>query len=110
MTTPQIDLVFQRWGEDSGIFFSKPDYERNRMIETALSTSRTWGDFRAALPDGEFASLSVWWANGGEYVYREGDTFRFIDADDLPKFWRNFGDPYVITAQDVFWRRHGARR
>jgi hypothetical protein len=42
-------LIFQLWSGD-GIFFEKETHEILRQIQRALENSKTWGEFRAALP------------------------------------------------------------
>jgi hypothetical protein len=97
-----IRLVFHSGGGDTGIFYREEEYLRFRQIAIALRTSRTWGGFRSALPDGEFESLYHWVSNDGDYIYRDGDEFLFIEDSQIKAFFLSHGEAYVITSAAPF--------
>jgi len=79
-------LVLQWWGGDFGIFFERQIHDRLREIQCAIENSETWGDFAAALPDGEFEELTLWQRNGGDYAYRERDILSFAEPSKVDSF------------------------
>jgi hypothetical protein len=99
-----IRLVFHSGGGDTGIFYREEDYLRFRQIAIALRTSRTWGEFRTMLPDGEFEEFYHWVSNDGDYIYRDGDQFLFIEDSQIKDFFLSHGEAYVITSATPFDR------
>ena len=99
-------LVFQHWDGDSGVFVRLEDWEHLTTITAAIEASDTWGQFRQALPPGEFEKLSTWLDNGGEFAYRVGDELLFMSDLDETEFVRDYGEDHVIAQNDAFDLTH----
>lgn len=95
-------VVFQWWEGDAGIFLEKGVYARNRLINHALAKATTWKELEKLLPDGEFESFDFWCSTCGEYIYQDGDEYRFIDPKELEAFWQDDGEKYVIKSDDPY--------
>lgn len=98
-------VVFQLWTGDDGIFFTNEVFENLRVIQLALERSKTWGEFRAALPAEEFEALGLWHANDGDYVYQDGNALIGIQDEEFGAFCENLGgevSEYVIRPESPF--------
>jgi len=90
-----VGLVLQKWmSADEGIFFLEDDWIRLMRMDAALRDSRTWGEFAAALPSGEFEELLQWET---ESVYRVDGELRFCEPEELP-----VAEESIIDANDPF--------
>ena len=95
-------VVFQLSSDEAGIFVEKEIYARHRLIQLAVDEASTWRELEALLPPGEFEGFDVWWCNGGERIYQDGDQARFIEPGDLDEFWRFCGEEYVIGPDEPY--------
>lgn len=75
-----MDIVYRTVvggdGESCVLFAPRAAAEYVAQIRHALYNSKTWGEFRASLPDGE-------WSNLKPQLEEEPDDERF-DPDDIP--------------------------
>jgi hypothetical protein len=101
-TTQKPAVVFQLWEGEAGIFVEKETYARNRDIQHALDKAVTWRDLERLLPDGEFDSFDFWLSTCGEYVYKDGEEYRFIDPEEIDKFMQDYGERFVIKPDDPY--------
>jgi len=93
-------LVFQLWEGDEGIFFTKEQYVYLKTIESALERAKTWREFEALLPPGEFDTLRLW--EDEEYIYRDGEIYRYIDPNKVAEFVEYWEPDNVVNADDTF--------
>ena len=75
-----MDIVYRVGGDgfECALFAERNKAERVAQIKTALLGSKTWGEFRRGLPEGEWEDLPIEWE--GEYP-SDDDPFTY---DDIP--------------------------
>lgn len=75
-----MDIVYRVGGEafECALFAERSKAERVAQIWRALNESKTWGEFRRGLPEGEWEDLPIDW-NGEEPS--DDDPFSY---DDVP--------------------------
>ena len=94
----QTVLVFQLWEGDEGIFFTKKDYMHLKTIDAALEQAKTWREFEALLPTGEFDKLRLW--EDEEYIYCDGENYRYIDPNKVAEFVEDYTLSSVLISND----------
>jgi hypothetical protein len=78
MRRGQMDIVYRVGGDgfDSVLFATRASAEYVAQIRKALYQSRTWGEFRANLPEGEWENL--------EWKLEDPPDDEPFKADDIP--------------------------
>ena len=82
MSSASLSVVFQWWSGAGYVLLREPDWRRFSRIDAALQRARTWGELEQAMPEGEFETLTHWYANDGQYVYEVGGVVRFCTRED----------------------------
>jgi hypothetical protein len=101
-----MDIVFRVGGEgfECALFAELSKAERVAQIKRALSESKTWGEFRRGLPDGEWEDLPIEWDEEppDDYLfsadvipgYSDGDYPEWLQKTQLEWFPEDLTEKY----------------